>query len=225
MTNRPHTNASLESELRAINEQVLAMGHLVDAHVSDSVRAFVQRDVELAGRVIDADRAVNQMELAVDEQCIRVLALYQPEASDLRFVASTLKMVTDLERIGDLAVNMAEGVRLLAGQPPLPAASAIPGLAERAQELLREVLDAFVANDAAEAAEILANAAALGEPVRRLCAEVKTEMESAPEAIDRGVALLLFAQRIERMADHVANIAEMTIYHVRGQDVRHARSV
>jgi len=171
--------------------------------------------------VVDADRAVNQIELAVDEQCIRVLALYQPEASDLRFVASALKMVTDLERVGDLAANMAECVPLLGDQPPLAAEAAIPGLAREAQAMLLEVLDAFVNGDALKAQQVITADARLDEPVGRLCAQVKSEMESDPKTIDRGVALLFLAKRIERMADHVANVAEMVIYYVRGQDVRH----
>lgn len=225
MTNKPHTNANLESELRSVKEQILAMGRLVGSHVGDAIRGLVQRDVDLANRVVEADRAVNQMELAVDEQCIRVLALYQPEASDLRFVASALKMVTDLERIGDLAVNMAECVNVLAGQAALPTEAAIPGLAEKAGTMLTDVLDAFVENDAAKAEQIIAADAKLDEPVRRLCVEVKSEMGAAPETIDRGVALLFLAKHIERMADHVANVAEMVVYHVRGQDIRHAKSL
>lgn len=225
MTNKSHTNSNLESELRSVKEQVLAMGHLVESHVGDAIRALSQRDAELANRVVEADRAVNQMELAVDEECIRVLALYQPEASDLRFVASALKMVTDLERIGDLAVNMAECALLLVDQPPLPVEAAIPGLAGEAQSMLRDVLDAFVKGDPVKAQQIIAADAKLDEPVRQLCSVVKSEMESNPETVDRGVALLFLAKRIERMADHVANVAEMVVYYVRGQDIRHAKSL
>ena len=108
MTMNKHINAEFDAELRSLKEQILAMGGLVDAQVTEAVKALVDRDAERARRVIEADRAVNQMELAIDERCIRMLALRQPAASDLRFVAAALKMVTDLERIGDLAVNMAE---------------------------------------------------------------------------------------------------------------------
>ncbi len=225
MTNKTHTNTALEGELGSVREEILAMGRLVESHVGDAIRSLAQRDTALATRVVDADRAVNQMELAVDEQCIRILALYQPEASDLRFVASALKMVTDLERIGDLAVNMAECALMLIDQPALPAEAAIPGLAEQAQSMLRDVLDAFVKGDPVKARQIIAADAMVEEPVRRLCSEVKMEMESNPQTVDRGVALLFLAKRIERMADHVANVAEMVVYYVRGQDIRHAKSL
>src|SRR5512138_2627557 len=119
MITSKHLDAGFDTELHSLMDQILAMGGLVDAQVTEAVRALVERDAERARRVIDADRAVNQMESAVDERCIRMLALRQPAASDLRFVAAALKMVTDLERIGDLAVNMAERVATLAGRPPL----------------------------------------------------------------------------------------------------------
>jgi phosphate transport system protein len=225
VTNTPHTNANLEAELRAVSEQILAMGHLVESHVAMAVRSLVQRDLELANQLGEADKAVNQMELAVDDQCIRVLALYQPEASDLRFIASAIKMVTDLERIGDLAVDMTESIRPWVEQSPLPAAAAIPALAEEAQKMLRDVLDAFINRDAVEAEGIIAADARLEEPVRRLCSEVTSAMESAPRSIERGVGLLFFAKQIKRVADHVANIAEMLVYEVTGRDVRHADSL
>jgi phosphate transport system protein len=221
VTNKPHTNANLESELRAIKEQILAMGRLVEAHVGDAVRSLVRRDSQLASRLAEADRAVNQLELAVDEQCIRVLALYQPEASDLRFVASAIKMVTDLERIGDLAVDMAECVGPFVGRSPLPIEASVPGLADEAQRLLREVLDAFVERDAAKAERVIGANTQFEQPVQRLCSDVTSEMQSAPETIERGVALLFLGKRIRRMAAHAANVAEMVVYYVRGEDVRH----
>src|SRR5688572_30560536 len=129
MTDRHHISAVFSAELHSLRNQILDMGRLVDTHVAEAVRALTERDPALAARVIDADRAVNQMEVAIDEQCIRILALRQPAASDLRFVAAALKMVTDLERIGDLAVNMAERVGALAAGPPLRAAAELPALA------------------------------------------------------------------------------------------------
>jgi phosphate transport system protein len=222
MTNKPHINADLEAELLALEEQIVAMGRLVGARVGDAVSSLVRRDASLAKRVVEGDRTVDQMELAVDEQCVRVLALYQPEASDLRFIASAIKMVTDLERIGDLAVDMTECVGPFVGRPPLPGEAAIPGLAEEAQRMLRDVLDAFVEDDAVKAEQIIAADARFDQPVQQLCAEVNAAMRWAPEIIERGVALLFLAKRIKRVADHAANVAEMVIYHVRGQDVRHA---
>jgi phosphate transport system protein len=224
MTTRLHTDSTFEADLHSLKAQILTMGRLVDEHVSEAVRALVERDVALAGKVADADRAVNQMEVAVDEQCIRTLALHQPEASDLRFVAAALKMVTDLERIGDLAVNMAERVRVLAAEPPLRAVEELPGMAAVAQGMLRKVLDAFVRADTAEAEAVIAEDPTIDAWMARLLAELTAEMAGDPKAIARGVAAIFFAKHIERMADHVTNVAEMVVYLVRGKDVRHVRS-
>src|SRR3569623_2362651 len=147
MSKQGHINAQFDAELRSLKEQILTMGQLVDRHVGEAVAAMQARDVERARSVILADRAVSQMELAIDEQCIRMLALRQPAASDLRFVAAALKMVTDLERIGDLAVKMAEEVPHLGEAPPLRALSALPAMAAAAQGLLRAALEAFVPSD------------------------------------------------------------------------------
>lgn len=222
-TRRQHTNAAFDDELRSLKDQISAMGHLVDAHVAEALRALRERDAELAGRVIDGDRAVNQLELAIDEQCIRMLALHQPAASDLRFIAAALKMVTDLERIGDLAVNMAERARALAAEPPLRAADELPAMAAAAREMLRQVLDAFVTGDAAEAEAVIASDGSIDAWMVRLFEEVSAEMTRDPALVGRGIATIFFGKHIERMADHVTNVAEMVIYLVRGQDIRHGR--
>ena len=224
MTERHHINATFGTELRSLKQQILTMGRLVDAHVGEAVRALLERDPQLARRVVDADRAVNQMELSIDEQCIRTLALYQPAASDLRFIAAALKIVTDLERIGDLAVNMAERVELLAAQTALPAVGELPAAAAAARKMLGDVLDAFVEGDAAKAQEIIRADDDIDARTARIIADVQSAMEKDPSSVARGVATIFFAKHIERMADHATNIAEMVIYLVRGRDVRHASS-
>jgi phosphate transport system protein len=224
MTDRHHISAVFSGELRSLKQQILTMGRLVDAHVGEAVRALLERDRERAARVVEADRAVNQMELAIDEQCIRILALHQPAASDLRFIAAALKMVTDLERIGDLAVNMAERAQLLAGAEPLQAAAALPGLAGQARTMLADVLDAFVAGDTSKAQSVIHADADVDATAARCIADAQAEIASDPGAVGRGVATIFFAKHIERLADHATNIAEMVVYLVRGQDVRHARS-
>jgi len=224
MTERHHINATFGTELRSLKQQILTMGRLVDAHVGEAVRALLERDPQLARRVVDADRAVNQMELSIDEQCIRTLALYQPAASDLRFIAAALKIVTDLERIGDLAVNMAERAELLAAEVALPAVEALPGLAAAARKMLEDVLDAFVRGDADKAQQTMHADAEIDARTARLISEVQDGMEKDSGSVRRGVATIFFAKHIERMADHATNIAEMVIYLVRGQDVRHAGS-
>ena len=197
------------------------MGNLVDRQVGEAVAAMIERDSKRAERVVEADRAVDQLELAIDEQCVRILALQQPEASDLRFVAAALKMVTDLERIGDLAVNMAERVPVLSEGPPLRVMEDLPGMAAAAQRMLRDVLDAFVNNDSDKAAKIRAADSAIDAWMVRILGEVQDVMNRDPSSIARGLGTILFAKHIERLADHVTNVAEMIIYLVRGRDVRH----
>jgi len=224
MTPRKHINSAFDVELDSLKNEILAMGSLVDRHVGEAVAALVERDPKRAERVIEADRAVNQMELAIDEQCIRVLALQQPEASDLRFTAAALKMVTDLERIGDLAVNMAERVAVLSAEPALRSVEELPGMAAAAQAMLRDVMEAFVSRDPAKAESVMTADAAIDAWMTRIFEEVQSVMGRDPSSIARGLATILFAKHVERMADHVTNVAEMIIFLVRGQDVRHATS-
>jgi len=219
-----HINSAFDVELLSLKEQIVSMGSLVDRHVGEAVAALVERNPERAGRVIEADRAVNRMELAIDEQCIRVLALQQPEASDLRFTAAALKMVTDLERIGDLAVNMAERVQALCEEPALRAIEELPPMAAAAQRMLREVIDAFVTGDLGTAERVIAADPAIDAWMQRIFEEVKAVMTRDSSAVARGLATILFAKHVERMGDHVTNVAEMIIFLVSGQDVRHARS-
>lgn len=221
MTLTRHINAEFDAELRSLKEQILAMGGLVDAQVTEALLALGEKDPERARRVVDADRAVNQMELAIDERCIRMLALRQPAASDLRFIAAALKMVTDLERIGDLAGNMAERVDALLEEPALRAVQDLPGMAAAAQKMLRSVLEAFVAGDPVGAEGVISADAVIDATSARILAEVQGAMSRDPGSVPRGLATIFFAKHIERMADHTTNVAEMVIYLVRGQDIRH----
>jgi phosphate transport system protein len=219
-----HINAEFDAELRSLKEQILAMGGLVDAQVTEALHALGEKDAERARRVIEADRAVNQLELAIDERCIRMLALRQPAASDLRFIAAALKMVTDLERIGDLAVNMAERVDALLQEPALRAVQDLAGMANAAQKMLRSVLEAFVAGDPVGAEGVISADAAIDAATVRLVSEVQDAMSRDAATVSRGLATIFFAKHIERMADHTINVAEMVIYLVRGRDVRHEKS-
>lgn len=219
-----HLNPEFDQELESLKEQILAMGELVDAQVADAVESLVRRDVERAARVIEADRAVNQMEVAIDERCIRMLALRQPAASDLRFIAAALKMATDLERIGDLAVNMAERVSALLEEPQLRALEELPEMVAAARAMLHAVLKTFVAGDAGGAEAVIADDARIDAWSARLLSEVQSVMGVQPGTVARGLATIFFTKHIERMADHTTNVAEMVIYLLRGQDVRHRKS-
>lgn len=224
MADHSHIYKPFDAELRLLKDQILAMGGLVETHIAEVMRALVDRQPEFARRVIEADRAVNQMELAIDELCIRMLALRQPAATDLRFIAAALKMVTDLERIGDLAVNMAERAMALCAEPSLRALVDLPRMASAAQEMLRDVLDAFVTQDAAKAEAVMAADQQIDAWLVQVFDELKAEMQKDPSLVERGIATIFMAKHIERIADHTTNVAEMVVYLVRGQDVRHVRN-
>jgi phosphate transport system protein len=219
-----HIYKPFDAELRQLKDQILAMGGLVEDHVSEAVRALGERDADRARRIIESDRAVNQFELTIDELCIRMLALRQPAASDLRFIAASLKMVTDLERIGDLAVNMAERAIAISEEDPLPVVVDIPRMAGAAQKMLRDSLDAFVGQDAARAEQVLEADDEIDDMMQRAFDDLLAEMKRDPSHTRACLATVFFGKHIERMADHTTNIAEMVIYQVRGQDIRHGRN-
>jgi len=152
---RAHTNREYEQELRRLREQLLRMGAKVEEIITGSIKALLERDSALATRMIDFDRRINQMEVDIDELCMLILAKRQPVASDLRFITMALKLVTDLERIGDLSVNMCERVLELNEEPPLKPYVDLPRMAEDIQSMLREALDAFVAGDPERAQAVI----------------------------------------------------------------------
>lgn len=219
-----HIYRPFDNDLQGLKNRLLEMGGLVEAHISEALRALVERDPERARRVIEEDRAVNRMELAIDEQCVRLLALRQPAASDLRFVAASLKIVTDLERIGDLARNTADRAIALCRWPPLSAVVDLPAMGEAAQRMLRDALDAFVTGDAAKAERVLAADDTIDRWLATVFQKITSEIRRDPENVDRALSTLFIAKHIERLADHVVNVAEMVLYVVRGKDVRHGRS-
>ncbi|KYF74497.1 hypothetical protein BE11_31380 [Sorangium cellulosum] len=198
------------------------MGELVEAQIAEAVRALVERDPAAAARVIEADRLVNARELAIDDECIKMIALRQPAGSDLRFIAASLKIVTDLERIGDLAVNMAERVEALCSEPPTRAAAALPRMSAAAQRMLRDALEAFLTQDVAKAEGVLAADADVDRTLVDVFDELRAEMRRQPGVVDQCVSMMFFAKHVERLADHATNLAEMVVFLVRGEDVRHA---
>jgi phosphate transport system protein len=221
MPTHGHIYKPFDAELRALKDQVLAMGGLVEAHIADAMAALTDKDVSRAQHLIASDRAVDAMEIAIDEQCIRMLALRQPAASDLRFIASTLKIVTDLERVGDLAVNMGERALALIEEPAMRVVIDLPEMAAAAQRMLSDALDAFVTGNVAKAESVLDADDRIDAMMVRVFDEIMGEMQRDPAMVRRGIAMIFFAKHIERLADHTTNVAEMVVYMVRGHDVRH----
>jgi phosphate transport system protein len=219
-----HTDKAFEQDLRDLRERLLAMGARVEAAIADSVRALSDRDSKLGEQVIRSDAEVNRLEVDIDDLCRRVLALRQPAASDLRLITTALKIVTDLERIGDLAVNIAERALDLNHAPPMPAYNDLPKLAELAQGQLKKSLDAFVRSDPAKAEEVLRGDELLDALFLKLFNELLGLMMEDSKNIRRATSLMFVAKHLERIGDHAMNVAEMVIYMVRGTDIRHPRS-
>jgi phosphate transport system protein len=221
---KTHTDKAYEAELTALREQLLEMGGLVEAAIAQSVTAVVERDAKLAEQVKLRDRVINRMEVGIDQSCRRILALRQPAASDLRFITTALKIVTDLERMGDLAVNIAERGVDLAQAPALRPVHDLVRLAELSEAQLKKSLDAFVTGDAEQAEEVLAGDDHLDALYLKIFNELLTLMMEDARSIRRATSLMFVAKHLERFGDHATNLAEMVIFMVRGTDVRHPRS-
>jgi phosphate transport system protein len=211
-------------ELDALKQTVLAMGGLVEDQIRRVMRALVERDDEQAKDVIARDREVNAYENEIDEKCVELLALHQPAAVDLRFLTTAMKIVTDLERIGDQAVNIAQRALELNSEPQLKPYIDLPRMAEKAQAMVKESLDAFVARDTALARRVRGEDEAVDALNHQIFRELLTFMMSDPSTIPRAIRLILIARFLERVADHATNIAEMVIYLVESRMVRHTVS-
>jgi phosphate transport system protein len=210
-----------EAELQALRNQLLRMGALVEERVHGSVRSLVVRREEDARRIVASDDEVNDLQIDIDERCLRLLATQTPLASDLRLITSAMKINADLERVGDQAVNIAENALTLIPQPPVKPLIDIPRMAELAEGMIRDALDAFVKNDAALARDVLGRDDEVDELKDQVFRELLTYMMADPGTIQRALALILVSRNLERVADHATNIAEDVIFIAEARDVRH----
>jgi phosphate transport system protein len=208
-------------ELDHHKQTLLAMGALVEDQIRRAMRALTDRDDVLAKNVIDRDREVNTYDVEVDEKCVELLALHQPTAIDLRFITTAMKIVTDLERIGDQAVNIAQRALELNLEPQLKPYIDLPRMADQAQRMVKDSLDAFVARDTELARRVCADDAPVDALNHQIFRELLTFMMEDPKTIPRAIRLILIARFLERVADHATNIAEMVIYLVDSKLVRH----
>ncbi len=220
-----HTDREYENDLKKLRERLLKMAGRVEEMIADSVKSLVERDVELARRTIDADRLVNRAEVEVDELCMVILAKRQPVASDLRFVTLSLKMVTDLERIGDLAVNICERALDLGEDAPLKPWVDVPRMGSIVQAMVRDAIDAFVAGDVDRAQSVIDRDKALDELYIRVFRDLLASMLDDGSKVERGIHAQSVAKWLERMGDHATNLAEQVIFMVKGKDIRHAAAV
>lgn len=219
---RLHTDREYEAELTALRERLLFMGARVEEQLVGALRAYAVQDARLAQQMSDADEQVDQLELEIDSLCIQLLARRQPVASDLRFVTTSLKVVTDLERIGDLATNICERVMELQGMPTGLRPRVISEMGDAARNMLRDAMDALVEGDARKAQEVVARDSIIDEQYAALFPVIAQQMASTPGEFDHLMRTLSVSKYIERIADHATNLAEMVVFMVDGRDVRHA---
>jgi len=216
-----HAYRHLDHELTALHQQLVQMGRLVQTQLADALRALVQRDPDLARQTIERDDLVDCMEVEIDEFCLRLLARYQPTACDLRLITTGLKITTDLERIGDLAVDICECTLPLIAEPRLLPLIDISSMAFIAERMVQESLEAFVREDTALAVRLCGDDDEVDALQQQLFRVLLTYMVEDPQTISRVIRLLFVAKCLERIADHATNIAEMVVYMVRGKTIRH----
>ncbi len=209
-----------DEQLKELRERLLAMGSLAETMIVKSVKALVERSDALVQEVFSHEEEMDQRCIEIDERCFTLLALRQPVASDLRFIAATIKINSDIERIGDLAVNIAEATTFIITQPLLKPLIDIPRMAQLCQEMVKKSLDAFVASDAELARIVIESDDAVDVLRDQVFRELLTYMMTDPTTIPRALDLILVSRYLERIADHATNIAEDVVYIVRGEDVR-----
>ncbi len=210
-----------DDELKALREKVLKLGSMVEDAVRDSVRALVDRDSDLAKEVVKRDHLINALDVGIDEECVRLIALRQPMAKDLRLITTTMKITTDLERMGDLAVNIAERAIELNEEPQLKPFVHIPRMAEITQSMVRDTLDAFVTGCSRLPYEVIKRDDEVDDLTVKNFEELLGLMIQDPKIIPLAVKRTYIAKYLERIADHATNIAEMTIYMCKGKMIRH----
>jgi phosphate transport system protein len=210
-----------EHDIIKLKERILKMGSFVEDAIQKSVKALVDRDRNLAIEVIDGDAIVNNYDVEIEEACIRFLAIWQPSGSNLRFVTTAIKIITDLERMGDLAVDICERAMELLDEPPLKPYIDIPRMAEAAQKMLKDSLDAFVSQDADHAMNVCEADDFVDNLNVQIFNELLVYMLQDPKNISRAVRLTYIAKYLERIGDHATNIAEMVVYLVKGKVIRH----
>ena len=219
-----HTDRNFAQDLRDLKDKILKMGALVETMIARSITSLVERDSNLAREVIHQDKEVDALEMEIDDACLRILALHQPAAVDLRFVAVGMKISTDLERMGDLAVNICEEVLVLNQWEPLKPYIDLPEMAKKSQAMVKGALQAFIDRDAARAKGVCES----DDEVDNLEVKIKEDltqiMQEKQDAVPRGIRLMMIARQLERIGDHATNVAEEVNFLVKGEDIRHGAS-
>jgi len=215
---------SLDDDLQLLRQRILRMGGMVEEATRNATAALTQRRTDLARRVLEADDSIDMVELDVDEECLRILALHQPVASDLRYITAVLKINNDLERIGDLACNMAERALDLAARDPLDLPLQFERMTEVVRVMLHDALDALVSRNSELARDVCARDRQVNEIHRENFSALQARMQADPASVERCVDLLSASRQLERIADQTTNIAEDVVFLVEGVVIRHRRA-
>jgi phosphate transport system protein len=210
-----------QQELNSLKAELLEMAGLAERAISNAIEALVKRDTPLAEKTIAEDEKINQMEVRIDDVCLKLLALHQPMAADLRFITSAMRINTELERIGDQAVNIAERVISLNREPQLKPYIDLPRMAEITQSMVKDVLDAFVNGDAQLARSVCERDDQVDGLNDQVFRELMTYTIADPQTITRAVHLVIVSRCLERIADHATNIAEGVIFMAKGLVIKH----
>ncbi len=218
-----HTDKHYELQLRNLKETILKMGGLIEEMITCSVKVLTERNSRLHEELTIKEKEVNSLEMEIDEKCLEMLALRQPAASDLRFICIGLKISKDLERIGDLAVNISQQAMELNKEPQLKPYIDLPLMATKSQKMVKEALDSFVHRDAQRAKSICEMDDEVDDLNEKIFDELVSFMQKSSDAVSRGTRLIACSKHLERVADHATNIAEQVIFMVQGQDIRHGR--
>lgn len=216
-----HIVKQFEEELIEIKEKVIRLGGIVEKQIADAIKSLVDRDSQLAEKVIEKDHIVNGLEVDIDELCLKVLATRQPAASDLRLITTAIKVITDLERVGDEATNISERAVELNREEPLKPFIDLPRMAKASQKMLKESLDAFINGDTNLAGKVLADDDLVDDLYKQIVRELLSIMREDPQTISSAMKVMFIAKYLERIGDHATNIAEVVIFMVKGKVVRH----
>lgn len=224
MDGKKHTNREFEAELAQVRSQLVDMSRAVESMIGMSIDSLLSGDDAMAKETITADHKVNRLEVETDDLCLVLLAKRQPMASDLRFITLAMKMVTDLERIGDLAVNIAERTLALHGFKAEIVGPTLRRMAKINKALIRDAIDAFVEQDAPKAETVIKRDSEVDQLYLNACNEIQKRMHCEDDYLEHGIHLQAAAKFLERIGDHITNLAELVIFMVWGKDIRHMGS-
>ncbi|MGV8058338.1 MAG: phosphate signaling complex protein PhoU [Smithellaceae bacterium] len=219
-----HTSSHYERELQEIKNGLIYLGALTEKSIQGAMKSLLQRNSDIAQNVIDSDSEIDKLDAELEERCVRILALRQPAAIDLRFITTAIKINGHLERIGDMAVNIAEKAIILNREPQLKPYIDLPRMADLVGEMIKSSLDAFIKNDLAMAEKVQQQEHVVDELNEQIFRELLTFMMEDTKSIQRAILIMQISKNLERIADHAKGVADMVVYLVTGESVRHQLS-